>query len=66
MRKFLLTTWLSAAAVFTASAALANDEVIRMSQNPKDLVMPTGNYANHRYSELKQNNGQNVEKLQVA
>ena len=66
MRKFLLTTWLSAAAVFTASAALANDEVIRMSQNPKDWVMPTGNYANHRYSQLKQINGQNVGKLQVA
>jgi PQQ-dependent dehydrogenase (methanol/ethanol family) len=66
MRNFLLTTCFSAAAVFTASAALANDELIRMSQNPKDWVMPTGNYANHRYSELKQINAQNVGKLQVA
>jgi lanthanide-dependent methanol dehydrogenase len=66
MRNFLLTTCLSAAAVFTASAALANEELIRMLQNPKDWVMPTGNYANHRYSELKQINAQNVGKLQVA
>jgi PQQ-dependent dehydrogenase (methanol/ethanol family) len=53
-------------AVFAASAAHANDELIRMSQNPKDWVMPTGNYANHRYSDLKQINAQNVGKLQVA
>src|SRR6266699_547486 len=37
-----------------------------MSQNPKDWVMPTGNYANHRYSQLKQITAQNVGKLQVA
>jgi lanthanide-dependent methanol dehydrogenase len=66
MRNFLLTTCFSAVAVFAASAAHANDELIRMSQNPKDWVMPTGNYANHRYSELKQINAQNVGKLQVA
>jgi PQQ-dependent dehydrogenase (methanol/ethanol family) len=66
MRNFLLTTCFSAVAVFAASAAHANDELIRMSQNPKDWVMPTGNYANHRYSDLKQINAQNVGKLQVA
>jgi len=66
MRNFLLTTCFSAVAVFAASGAYANDELIRMSQNPKDWVMPTGNYANHRYSELKQINAQNVGKLQVA
>jgi PQQ-dependent dehydrogenase (methanol/ethanol family) len=66
MRNFLLTTCFSAVAVFAASAAYANDELIRMSKNPKDWVMPTGNYANHRYSELKQISAQNVGKLQVA
>jgi PQQ-dependent dehydrogenase (methanol/ethanol family) len=66
MRNFLLTTCFSAVAVFAASAAHANDELIRMSKNPKDWVMPTGNYSNHRYSELKQINAQNVGKLQVA
>jgi PQQ-dependent dehydrogenase (methanol/ethanol family) len=49
-----------------AGAAQANDELIRMSQNPKDWVMPTGNYANQRYSQLKQITPQNVGKLQVA
>jgi PQQ-dependent dehydrogenase (methanol/ethanol family) len=37
-----------------------------MSQNPKDWVMPTGNYANHRYSQLKQITADNAGKLQVA
>jgi hypothetical protein len=45
---------LGAVAIFATSAAHANDELIRMSQNPKNWVMPTGNYANHRYSQLKQ------------
>ena len=44
----------------------ANDELIKMSQNPKDWVMPTGNYANQRYSQLKQITAENVGKLQVA
>ena len=44
---------LGAVAIFATSAAHANDELIRMSQNPKNWVMPTGNYANHRYSQLK-------------
>jgi hypothetical protein len=66
MRNFLLTTCLGAVAVFATGAAHANDELIRMSQNPKDWVMPTGNYANHRYSRLKQITAQNVGKLRVA
>jgi PQQ-dependent dehydrogenase (methanol/ethanol family) len=49
-----------------AGGAQANDELIKMSQNPKDWVLPTGNYANHRYSELKQITADNVSKLQVA
>ena len=66
MRNFLLTTCLGTAALVVAGAAQANDELIRMSQNPKDWVMPTGNYANQRYSQLKQITAQNVGKLQVA
>jgi PQQ-dependent dehydrogenase (methanol/ethanol family) len=37
-----------------------------MSQNPKDWVMPTGDYANQRYSKLNQITAANVGKLQVA
>ena len=66
MRKYLLTTCVGALAVFAAGGANANDELIKMSQNPKDWVMPTGNYANHRYSALKQIDSGNVGKLQVA
>jgi lanthanide-dependent methanol dehydrogenase len=66
MRNLLLTTCLGAVAALAAGAAQANDELIKMSQNPKDWVMPTGNYANHRYSQLKQITADNVGKLQVA
>ncbi len=66
MRNFLLTTCVGAVAIFAMGAAHANDELIKMSQNPKDWVMPTGNYANHRYSQLKQITAANVGKLQVA
>jgi lanthanide-dependent methanol dehydrogenase len=66
MRKYLLTTCIGALAVFAAGGANANDELIKMSQNPKDWVMPTGDYANTRYSKLKQITSSNVGKLQVA
>ena len=48
MRNFLLTTCVGAVAVFAMGAAHANDELIKMSQNPKDwavsythLTLPT-------------------------
>jgi lanthanide-dependent methanol dehydrogenase len=66
MRNFLLNTCVGAVAVFATGAAHANDELIRMSQNPKEWVMPTGDYANQRYSQLKQITADNVGKLQVA
>jgi lanthanide-dependent methanol dehydrogenase len=65
MRNLLINTCFGAA-VLVAGAATANEELIKMSQNPKDWVMPTGNYANHRYSQLKQITADNVGKLQVA
>src|SRR5690242_17323308 len=66
MRKVLLATGMSAMAMFAAQSATANDEVQKMSQNPKDWVMPSGDYANTRYSKLNQINAGNVGKLQVA
>jgi lanthanide-dependent methanol dehydrogenase len=66
MRKVLLATYLGSAAVLAVGSASANEELIKMSQNPKDWVMPTGDYANTRYSKLNQINAQNVGKLQVA
>jgi lanthanide-dependent methanol dehydrogenase len=66
MRNLVLTTCIGTAAALVAGAAGANDELLRMQQNPKEWVMPTGNYANHRYSQLKQITTENVGKLQVA
>jgi lanthanide-dependent methanol dehydrogenase len=66
MRKVLLATCLGSIAAFAAGGASANDELIKMSQNPKDWVMPTGDYANTRYSKLNQITAANVSKLQAA
>jgi len=66
MRRFLLSSCLGVVAAFAASGVSANDELIKMSQNPKDWVMPTGDYFNQRYSQLKQITAGNVGKLQVA
>jgi len=54
MRNVLIASCLGSAAAFAASGAVANDELIKMAQNPKDWVMPAGDYANTRYSKLNQ------------
>jgi PQQ-dependent dehydrogenase (methanol/ethanol family) len=66
MRNVLIASCLGSAAAFAASGAVANDELIKMAQNPKDWVMPAGDYANTRYSKLNQITAANVGKLQVA
>ena len=66
MRKYLLASCVGAFAAFAVGGANANDELLKMSQNPKDWVMPTGDYFNQRYSKLNQINSSNVGKLQVA
>jgi PQQ-dependent dehydrogenase (methanol/ethanol family) len=65
MRQLLVTACLGVAAMFAVNAQ-ANDELQKLSQDAKQWVMPTGDYANHRYSKLNQINAQNVNKLQVA
>ncbi len=66
MRKLLLAICLGAMAIFATGAANANDELNKMSQDPKGWVMPAGDYANTRYSKLNQITAANVSKLQVA
>jgi lanthanide-dependent methanol dehydrogenase len=66
MRYLLLTSCISAAAALVGSSASGNEQLQKMSQNPKEWVMPTGDYANTRYSQLKQITADNVGKLQVA
>src|SRR5580700_8162493 len=63
MRKILLASCFGAAALFTAGYAVANDELTKLSADPNQWVMPTQNYANTRYSELKQINTDNVHKI---
>ncbi len=53
----------AAAIVMPMSGALANDELLKLEKDPNQWVMPTGNYANERYSELKQITAQNVQNL---
>ena len=66
MRKVLSAACVGAMATFAVGAAYASDELVKMSANPKDWVMPAGDYANTRYSKLNQINASNVGKLQVA
>src|SRR5690349_16064260 len=66
MRKVLLATGVATVAVIAAGSAVANDDLHKMSQNSAEWVMPTGDYANTRYSKLKQIDASNVGKLQVA
>jgi lanthanide-dependent methanol dehydrogenase len=66
MRKVLSAACIGTMATFAVGVAYANEELIKMSQNPKDWVQPAGDYANTRYSKLNQINASNVGKLQVA
>jgi lanthanide-dependent methanol dehydrogenase len=66
MRKVLLASCLGSVAAFVGAGASANDQLIKMSQNAKDWVIPSGDYANTRYSKLNQITAANVGKLQVA
>jgi PQQ-dependent dehydrogenase (methanol/ethanol family) len=66
MRLFLITLSFGAAAFLGVGTANANDELIRLQRDAKQWVMPTGDYANTRYSQLKQITTDNVGKLQVA
>src|SRR6201986_1085167 len=56
--------WLALAAfALVAGGASANDDLIKLSKDPNQWIMPTGNYANWRYSELNQINKDNVKNL---
>ncbi|MGQ7793447.1 methanol/ethanol family PQQ-dependent dehydrogenase [Faunimonas sp. B44] len=67
MGRKLLTACVSVAAMLVAGgAATANEQLQEMEKNAKNWVMPTGNYANWRYSELDQINKDNVKDLKVA
>jgi lanthanide-dependent methanol dehydrogenase len=66
MHKLLLGGCIGTVAMLGATAANANEKLQQASQSPKDWVMPAGDYANTRFSKLKQITAANVGKLQVA
>ncbi len=66
MQKFLLTASLSALLAGLSMPASANEDLLKMSQNPNEWVMQTGDYSNHRFSRLKQITNENVNKLEPA
>jgi lanthanide-dependent methanol dehydrogenase len=66
MRRFINAMCLGTVVVFAAGTASANDELAKLQQDAKQWVMPAGNFANTRYSTLKQITADNVGKLQVA
>ena len=47
-------------------AAMANEALGKLMADPKNWAAPAGDFANHRYSQLKQINKDNVKNLQVA
>jgi len=61
-------TYLLAASVLAlgTSVASANDELIKLSKDPNQWVMPTGDYWNQRYSQLNQITKDNVKNLRPA
>src|ERR1700722_7977995 len=56
----------AAAIAIPTSGALANDELMKLEKDPNQWVMPTGDYANHRYSQLKQITKENVKNLRAV
>jgi len=66
MRQLMTVMCLSSVAVFATGAASANEELTRLQKDAKQWVMPAGDFANTRYSTLKQITAENVGKLQVA
>ncbi len=61
-----LRVWLAVAAAAIGGQALANAELEKLSRDPANWAMQAGDFANQRYSELKQINKDNVGKLRVA
>ena len=49
-----------------AAPAMANQDVIKTTADPKQWTLQTGDYANQRYSKLDQINRDNVKTLKVA
>ena len=65
-RRIILAVAVAVAAFAVMGEARAADELIELSQDDTQWVMPAKNYASTRYSGLDQINAENVQDLQVA
>ncbi|MCU7947342.1 MAG: methanol/ethanol family PQQ-dependent dehydrogenase [Candidatus Thiodiazotropha sp. (ex Cardiolucina cf. quadrata)] len=65
-RKVMAICFTASAMLASAGAATANSELQKLQQNANNWVMPNGDYASTRYSELDQINTKNVKKMKVA
>ncbi|ARN80623.1 lanthanide-dependent methanol dehydrogenase XoxF5 [Methylocystis bryophila] len=66
MHKLLLSTSVGVLALASVSVAKAEDALLTLQKDPKQWALPTGDYANLRYSTLKEINTTNVHKLVPA
>jgi len=64
--KSWIGVWPCAVLLTASGVTLANGDVEKLTKNPKNWAMQAGDFSNHRYSELKQVNKNNVKDLQVA
>ena len=66
MRKLLLSAIAVAMTLSAAPLAQANDKLMALSNDANNWAMPTGDYANTRYSKLSDITAENVGSLKVA
>ncbi len=66
MRKLLLLSCVGVGAMLVSGVANANEQLEKMSKNPADWVIPAGNYASQRFTQLKQITPENVKHLTPA
>jgi lanthanide-dependent methanol dehydrogenase len=66
MQKSLYALCFALSTTIAAGAVSANEDVIKVTKDPKNWALQTGDYTNQRYSELKQINAENVKSLKVA
>lgn len=66
MRRLLVLTAAAVVTAFAGAPARANDSVLKLTQDPNQWALQTGDYANTRFSKLKQITADNVGKLQVS
>jgi PQQ-dependent dehydrogenase (methanol/ethanol family) len=67
LAKYAYLSFTAAGLVTSAisGSAMANDELTKLASDSKNWAMPTGDYANQRYSKLNQITKDNVKDLQV-